>query len=68
MVQWVNDPACLCGFAGSIPGLVQWIKDLVLPLLWHRLQMWLGFSPWPENVRRPQVWLTKEKKKKKAQK
>ena len=26
MVQWVNDLACLCGGAGSIPDLVQWVK------------------------------------------
>ena len=24
MVQWVNDPACLCEGAGSILGPVQW--------------------------------------------
>ena len=22
----------------------QWVKDLVLPWLWHRSQLWLGFS------------------------
>ena len=27
--------------------MVQWVKDLVLPQLWQRLQMWLGFAPWP---------------------
>ena len=30
VVQWVNDPACLCGGSGLLPGLVQWVKDLVL--------------------------------------
>ena len=29
VAQWINDPACLCGGAGSIPGLAQWVKDLV---------------------------------------
>ena len=28
MVQWDNDPACLCGIAGSIPSPTQWVKDL----------------------------------------
>ena len=28
--------------AGSIPGLYEWIKDLVCPELWYRLQMQLG--------------------------
>ena len=27
---------------GTIPGLAQWVKDLVL--LWSRLQMWLGLN------------------------
>ena len=26
VAQWVNDPVCLCGVAGSIPSLVQWVK------------------------------------------
>ena len=34
---------------GSIPGLAQWVKDLVLAQLWHRLQLWLGSDPWPGN-------------------
>ena len=32
---------------GFIPGLVQWVKALVLP------QLWLGFDPWPGNFHRP---------------
>lgn len=27
VAQWVNDLTCVCGIAGSIPGLVQWVKD-----------------------------------------
>ena len=41
--QWVKDPGCLRGGAGSIPSPVQWVKDPVLP------QVWLGFDPWPRN-------------------
>ena len=26
--------------AGLIPGLTQWVKDLVLPELWCRSQLW----------------------------
>ena len=32
------------GGGGLIPGLQQWVKDLTLPQLWYRLQLWLGFS------------------------
>ena len=45
----VNDPAYLCGGAGSIPALVQWAKDPVLLQLWLRLQLWFGSDPWPRN-------------------
>ena len=44
MAQWVNDLACLCGVAGSIPSPVQWVKVLVLPQLGRRSQLWPGFS------------------------
>ena len=47
MAQWVNDPDCFFGGAGSIPGPAQWAKDLELLQLWCRLQ--LRFSPWPGN-------------------
>ena len=26
------------------------VKDLALSLLWLRLLLWLGFSPWPRNL------------------
>ena len=29
--------------------MAQWVKDLVLSLLWLRSQLWCGFYPWPRN-------------------
>ena len=43
--QLVKDLELSFGGSGSIHGLVQWVKDLVLPPLWHRSQLWLGFYP-----------------------
>lgn len=37
-----------------IPGLVQWVKDPLLQL-WCRLQLQLGFDPWPGNFHVLQV-------------
>ena len=55
VVQWVNDLACLCGVSGLILSPRQWVKDPALLQLWHRLQMWLGFCPWPRNFHLPWV-------------
>ena len=55
VVQWVNDPACLCGGTGLIPSLAQWVKDAVLLQLWHRPQPRLRFDPWPGNFHMPWV-------------
>ena len=49
-----------CWVTGSIPGLAQWVKDLVLLQLWHRLKLWLGFYPWPGNFHMP--WVQPKKK------
>ena len=45
----VKAKCCLCGGVGSIPSLAQWVRDLVLPQLWHRLQLQVGFNPWSGN-------------------
>lgn len=37
MVPQVKDLALLCGGVGSTPGLVQYVKDPALELLWYRL-------------------------------
>lgn len=39
---------CLWGSASSIPGLVWWVKELVL--------LQLSFDPWPRNIQMPWVW------------
>jgi len=31
VAQWLTHPPWNHGFAGLIPGLAQWVKDLVLP-------------------------------------
>ena len=38
-----------------------WGKDIALLQLWHRLQLWLGFDPWPRKFHMPQAW-PKERK------
>ena len=62
MVLWVKDLACLCGSRGLIPGLVQCVNDLEFLNLWHRSQLWLGFSLWPENFHMLRMLLKKNKK------
>ena len=41
--------------------VVQWIKDLVLSLLWLRLLLWHRFNPWPRNFHMP--WMHPKRKK-----
>ena len=47
--------------------MAQQVKDLVLPQLWRRLQLWFGFDPWPRNYHMPRVRQKKKKKKKKKE-
>ena len=63
VAQWVNDPACFCGVAGSGASPAQWVKDLALLQLWCKLQMQLGFDPWPQELHMPRVQPGKKKKK-----
>ena len=41
----------------------QLVNDLVFLKLWHRLQLWLRFDPWPRNFHVPHVQPKKKKKK-----
>ena len=45
--------------------VAQWVKDLVLPQLWHRLQLQHGFDSWPGNFHMPWAWPKNEKTKQK---
>ena len=38
-----------CWDIGLIPGPEKWVKDLVVPQLWLRLQLRLRSDPWPKN-------------------
>ena len=61
MLKWVNDPACLCGSSGSIPGPGRWVKDPLVPQLWCRSQFRLGYDLWLRNFHMPWVWLKRKK-------
>ena len=49
MAQWDLAVSLERWPTGSIPRLSRWVKDPVLPQLWHRLQLWHGSDPWPGN-------------------
>ena len=52
---WYSGPRiqyCLCSVAGSISQPAQWVKDLALLQLQHRLQPQLGFTSLPRNPHR----------------
>ena len=55
VAKWFNDLAYLCGGVGLTPGPAQWVKGPALQL-WCRLQLWLGFDPWPRNFHRLREW------------
>ena len=53
MAQWVKN--LIAAAQVAVEGQVRYLapcsglKDLVLLQLWCRLQLWLGFGPWPGN-------------------
>ena len=56
-IKYPEFPLCHNGIGGILgavgyrfnPHMAQWVKDLVLPWLWLRSQLQLGFDPWPGN-------------------
>ena len=60
MVQWIKNQiagAWITAVMGLIPSPVQWVKGSgIATAMVHRLQLWIGFSPWPGNLHMPQVW------------
>ena len=52
-----------CWDAGLIPNTPQWVKDLALPKLQCRSQLWLRSDPWSWNS----IWHRAAKKKKKKE-
>ena len=49
---------------GSIPGPAQWVKDLALPQLKHKSQLWVHMIPGPGTLYAAQQPKKKRKKKK----
>ena len=66
-VQWVKNLTATAPIAVEVrvhsPTQCSGLKDPVLIHLQHRLQLWLGFNPWPSNFCVPQVWAIKLKTK-----
>ena len=54
MAQWVKDLTVVAQVTAEerVQSLTQHsaLMDLALPPLWHRLQLHLGFSPWPRKL------------------
>ena len=51
-----------------VPAVVQQVKDLVLPQLWHKSQLWLRFTLWPRNFPMPRVLLERKREREKERK
>ena len=63
MAQWLTNPTRNHEVVGLIPGLAQWVNDLVLRELWCRLQTrlgsgaaWLWCRPVATAPIRPLAW------------
>ena len=39
--------------SGGVPNVAQWVKDPLLPQLWHRSKPQIEFDPWPGNFHMP---------------
>ena len=51
----VTNPTSVHDDAGLIPGLAQWVEDLVLLWLWYRLAAVARLNPQPGNF--PMLWV-----------
>ena len=60
VVYWIKGPIAVVWVAAEVQvQSTAWhsgLKNLALPQLWHRLQLWLRYSPWPGNFHMPWVW------------
>ena len=65
MVQQVKNPTSIHEDASSIPGLIQWVKDLAWPGLWHRSAAPARIPPlaWEHPYAANAALKSKEKKK-----
>ena len=41
--------------------VAQHVKDLALLQLWHKLQLWYRFDPWPGDFHMPQALISPKK-------
>ena len=59
MAPWVKDLTAVARVAVEAwirsPTQHSGLKDPALPQLWIRLQLQLGFNPWPGNFHMPRV-------------